>query len=133
VVALLVAYEYESFRDVVREFREAFYSFRAHGIETGGVDREVTLEVGDVEREWVCAVALRVGICCEMRRGFSRLVLVKWEKMIFKLNSGLLGRNNFESPPRECWSVYHCTRRHLVGGQNALSLSQRRPARQLDR
>lgn len=69
MVALLVAYEYESFRDVVREFGEAFYGFRARGIEAGDVGREVTLEVGDVEREWVCAVALRVGICCEMRRG----------------------------------------------------------------
>jgi hypothetical protein len=51
VVALFVTYEYESFRDVVREFGEAFYGFRARGIETGDVDREVTLEVGDVERE----------------------------------------------------------------------------------
>src|ERR1700722_9609239 len=69
VVALLVAYEYESFRDVVREFGEAFYGFRTRSIEAGDVDREVTLEVGDVEREWVCAVALCAGICCEMRRG----------------------------------------------------------------
>ena len=44
-VALLVAYEYERFRDVVREFREAFY---ARGIEAGDVDREVTLKVEDV-------------------------------------------------------------------------------------
>jgi len=66
VVALLVAYEYKSFRDVVREFGEAFHGFRARGIEAGGVGREVTLEVRDVEREWVCAVALRAGICCEM-------------------------------------------------------------------
>ena len=73
VVALLVAYEYKSFRDVVREFGEAFYDFRARGIEAGGVDREVTLEVKDVEREWVCAVALRAGICCEMGVG-DRLV-----------------------------------------------------------
>jgi hypothetical protein len=69
VVALLVAYEYESFRDVVREFREAFYGFRTRGIEAGDVDREVTLEVGDVERELVCTVALCARICCETRRG----------------------------------------------------------------
>jgi hypothetical protein len=81
VVALLVAHEYESFRDVAREFGEGFYGFRARGIEAGDVDREVSLEVGDVEREWICTVALRAGICCEMR-AISRLVLLRWEKMI---------------------------------------------------
>jgi len=90
VVALFVAHEYESFRDVVREFGEAFYGFRARGIEASDVDREVALEVGDVEREWVCAVALRAGICCGMRRAISRLVLEDDSK----LNSGSLGRNN---------------------------------------
>ena len=62
MVALFVVHEYESFRDVVREFGEAFYGFRARGIEAGDVDREVALEVGEAEREWVYAVALRAGI-----------------------------------------------------------------------
>jgi len=51
VVALFFANEYESFRDIIREFGEALYGLRARGIEAGDVDREVGLKVGDVERE----------------------------------------------------------------------------------
>jgi hypothetical protein len=82
VIAPFVAHEYESFRGVIREFGETLYGLRAHGIEAGDVDCEVALEVGDVEREWVCAVALRAGICCEMGRAVSRLVFLRWEKVI---------------------------------------------------
>jgi hypothetical protein len=81
VVALFVANEYESFRDIIREFGEALYGLRARGIEAGDVDREVGLKVGDVEREWVYAVALCAGICCEMGRAVSQLVFLRWEKV----------------------------------------------------
>ena len=58
------------------------YGLRTRRIEAGNVNREVALEVGDVEREWVCAVTLCAGICCEMRRAVSRFVFLRWEKMI---------------------------------------------------
>jgi hypothetical protein len=101
VIALFVAYEYECFRDVVGEFGEARYGFRACSIETGDVDREVTLEVEDGEREWVCAVALRARICCEMRRAVSRLGLTEMGEDDPKLNPGPLGRNNSKKSRRE--------------------------------
>ena len=81
MVALFIAHEYESFRDIIKEFGEALYGLRARSIEAGDVDREVVLEVGDVERDWVCAVALCAEICYEMR-AVSRLVFLRWEKMI---------------------------------------------------
>jgi hypothetical protein len=81
VIAPFVAHEYESFRDIIREFGEALYGFRTRGIEAGDVDREVGLKVGDLEREWIYAVALCAGICCETGRAVSRLAFLRWGKV----------------------------------------------------